>query len=92
MNQRDLPPITDAHRRAAHQRLAMVGWSYEAARRDELRRRLIEACAADIRTREWRAMQSRVVRCVPRLDPVTGRWVTQIVPGEWAAQQSLIET
>lgn len=36
------------------------------------------------------AQQRRATRCVRRLDPATGRWCTQRVPGEWEADQAAI--
>ena len=53
----ELPPVTDEHRRAA---FALFHWpdvTYEQAMRVDLRRRLIEACAHGIRTREHQARQ-----------------------------------
>jgi len=52
-----MPALTDAHRRAA---FALFHWpdvSFEQAMRVDLRRRLIEACAHGIRTREHQAQQ-----------------------------------
>jgi len=82
-----LPPISDAHRRAAFAMLAMPGWSYAAALRDPLRAKLIECRAAQLRTREWQAQHSQATECVRRIDPITGRWCTQRVAGAWVDSQ-----
>jgi hypothetical protein len=50
----DLPEVTDVHRRAAFESLRMVGWTYEAARANDTRRRVIEARAHQLRTRQWK--------------------------------------
>lgn len=52
-----LPPVTEAHRRAAFTLLSWQGCSFEAAMNNPLRRRLIESCAADLRTREAQRAQ-----------------------------------
>lgn len=82
-----LPPPTDAHRRAAFERLAMRGWTFAAACADPLRQRVIEALAAQIRTAEWKAWHARRPRPVRRFDPATGRWRTQRVPGAYDLMQ-----
>ena len=86
----DLGPVTDAHRRAAFARLALRGLSFEAAMAIDGHRRVIEAYAHQLRTREWQAQHRQATRCVRRLDPATGRWCTQRVPGEWEADQAAI--
>ena len=86
----DLGPVTDAHRRAAFARLALRGLSFEAAMAIDSHRRVIEAYARQLRTREWQAQHRQATRCVRRLDPATGRWYTQRVPGEWEADQAAI--
>lgn len=85
-----LPPVTDAHRRAAFERLALRGWSYEAAMACDTRRRVIEAYASTLRTREWRATHARATRLVPCLHPATGRWSTRRAAGDWLADQLAI--
>jgi hypothetical protein len=53
----ELPPVTDAHRQQA---FALFGWpgvTFEQAMAVDMRRRLIEACAHGIRTREYQAGQ-----------------------------------
>ena len=82
-----LPPVTDAHRRAAFERLRMAGWTYDAARADPLRRRVIEACATQLRTKEWQAQHQRTTQLVRRCHPTTGQWVTQRVPGFYEPNQ-----
>ena len=51
----ELPPVTDAHRRAAFALFRWPGVTYEQAMAVDIRRRLVEACAHGIRTREHRA-------------------------------------
>ena len=50
-----LPPLTDAHRQAAFEAMAWVGWTYEQALADPLRSRLIECRASLMRKAEHRA-------------------------------------
>ena len=52
-----LPPVTDAHRRQAFALFKWPGVTFEQAMAVDLRRRLIEACAHGIRTREHQACQ-----------------------------------
>lgn len=85
-----LPAITDAHRRAAFVRLRMRGTTFEAAMADPLRARVIEACAAQLRTAEWKRTHSRTVQCVRRFNPITGQWMTQRVPGNYDPNQAAI--
>lgn len=85
-----LPPITPAHRQAAFERLAMRGWTLAAAMADPLRRRVIEALAAQIRTAEWRERHQRATRVVRRVDPATGRWASQRVAGDYITDQLAI--
>jgi hypothetical protein len=53
----ELPPVTDAHRRQAFALFKWPGVTFEQAMAVDLRRRLIEACAHGIRTREYQASQ-----------------------------------
>ena len=58
----ELPPVTDAHRRAA---FALFGWpgvTFEQAMAVDLRRRLIEARAHGLRMREHQAQQREQVK------------------------------
>ena len=48
----DLPEVTDAHRRAAFDSLCLAGVTYEAAMTDDTRRRIVEARAHQLRTRQ----------------------------------------
>lgn len=50
-------PVTHAHRQAAFTAMHWRGWTFEAAQKVDLRRRLIEARAHQIRTKEWLATQ-----------------------------------
>ncbi|MGQ3001270.1 MAG: hypothetical protein ACT6UH_00550 [Hydrogenophaga sp.] len=47
-----MPEVTDAHRRAAFEAMHWEGWTYEAAMADDTHRRVVEARAHQIRTRE----------------------------------------
>lgn len=51
----DLPPVTDDHRRQAFAKQRWPGLTYEQAMAVDIRRRIVEACAHQIRTREFRA-------------------------------------
>ena len=82
-----LPPVTDAHRAAAFERLHLRGWTLAAALADPLRARVINALAAQMRTAEWRAQHTRSTRLVRRLQPASGRWCTQRVAGDWDETQ-----
>lgn len=53
----ELPPVTDAHRRQAFALFKWPGITFEQAMAVDLRRRLIEAYAHGIRTREYQASQ-----------------------------------
>lgn len=87
----DLPPVTDAHRAAAFERLAMRGWTLDAALADPLRRRVIEALAHQLRTAEWKAQHAQRTRLVRRLQPASGRWCTQRVAGDWDGDSLAID-
>ena len=73
----DLPPVTDAHRRSAFERMHLRG-SFEAAMQNDTTRRVIEACAAQQRTRIWNAQHGQP-RLVRRYHPATGAWRTQTI-------------
>lgn len=47
-----LPEVTDEHRRAAFEAFGWTGWTFESAMADDLHRRLIEARAHQLRTRQ----------------------------------------
>lgn len=47
-----LPEVTEAHRRAAFEAMHWEGWTFERAMNDDSRRRLVEARAHQVRTRE----------------------------------------
>ena len=78
-----MPPVTDAHRAAAFERLAMRGWTLAAALQDPLRRRVIEALAHQLRTAEWKSRHAQRTRTVRRVDASGQRWCTQRVAGDW---------
>jgi hypothetical protein len=62
-----LPPVTDHHRRAAFTLLSWPDCTFEQAMNNDLKHRVIEACASALRKREWQQARRavRVVR-VPR--------------------------
>lgn len=61
----DLPPVTDAHRRAAFAKQHWPGLTFEQAMAVDIRRRIVEACAHQIRTQEFRKGErhDRSTRC-----------------------------
>ena len=84
-----LPEVTQAHRLAAFTAMHWAGWTFEAAMRYDVRRRLIEARAAQIRTAEWKATQQRSVVPVKRVrlgaDGHPIGWATQMTRGQFQA-------
>lgn len=52
-----LPAITEAHRRAAFEAMAWVGWTYEQAMANPIRSRLIACRASLMRKAEHRALK-----------------------------------
>ncbi len=85
MSASHLPPVTDAHRHAAFEAMHWSGWSYEAAMAFDMRRRLVELRAAQLRTREWQAGTQGSVEPVRRIrlgaDGHPIGWCTQLVMG-----------
>lgn len=85
----DMPPVTDAHRRAAFCAMRWAGWTFDAALADPTRARVIECRAHAIRTNEWMQTHQRsqqlVRRCQPGADGHPLRWATQIVQGPYVA-------
>lgn len=61
-NVADLPEVTDEHRRAAFDSLCLAGTTYEAAMQDDTRRRIVEARAHQLRTRQWKAEKHRAIQ------------------------------
>lgn len=84
-----LPPVTDAHRQQALQVMGWHGWTLAMVRRDAIRARVLECLAARIRTREWQADHARGVTLVRRLNPATGQWCTQRLPGPYTDEPCL---
>ncbi|MGB3068470.1 MAG: hypothetical protein WBC18_07980 [Ottowia sp.] len=84
-----LPPVTDAHRRCAFGAMQVHGLSFEAAMQHPTWVRVIECAAARLRTKEWQAQHAPSVALVRRLDPVSGRWITQRVKGPYSPQLTL---
>ena len=89
MSAPDLPEVTDAHRQAAFAAMHWPGWTFESAMQYDLRRRLIECRAHQLRTSEWMETQQRSVepvqRCRPGLDGHPLKWCTQLAPGPLVA-------
>ncbi len=87
-----MPPVTDAHRRAAFVALRWMG-RYEDAVSAPFRAQLIEAKAACIRTDEWKRTTQRTVERVPRcvlgVDGHPIGYVTQMVPGTYHTSPQL---
>ena len=94
----DLPPVTDAHRRAAFAAMRWPALTYEQAQASDTHRRVIEARAHQIRTTEWERTQVRTVqpvrRCRPGVDGHPMKWCTQLAPGYLvpAKQPDLLDT
>lgn len=78
-----MPPVTREHLLAALAMLAWRGWTLEAALRDPIRARILRACAAQIRTDEYRRTHRRTAVPARRFDPRSGRWCTQLVGGDF---------
>lgn len=85
-----LPPPTEAELRAAFELMAWKGCTFESAMRDDIRSRVVKACAAKKRKDEFLRSTTRRVRLVKRCHPVTHAWVTQRVPGDFDVTQPLI--
>jgi hypothetical protein len=84
-----LPPVTDAHRHRALRLMAWHGWTLTQAMADPVRSRVLECCAAQLRTRDWQAQHARGTVLVRRLDPATGRWCTQRAAGDYTDQLTI---
>lgn len=82
-----MPPVTNAHLQAAFALMAWRGWTLEAALRDPIRAKVLRACAAHLRTEEYRRTHARTTVAVRRHDPSTGRWCTQLVAGPYDDKQ-----
>jgi hypothetical protein len=85
-----LPPVNDHQRRAAFTLLAWKGYTFDQCMKDTLRRKLIEACASHLRTRDWEAQHGRITEPVRRYNPRTGRWVTTLEPGWLDGRQMVL--
>ena len=81
----DLPPVTDDHRRYAFQMLCIKETTFERAMEDQFQRRLIDACASQLRTMDWQRSQCRARNVVRRvvLDENGNQigWRSQVVRG-----------
>lgn len=64
-----LPAVTDAHRRAAFDAMRWTGCTYETAMQDDTRRRIVEARAHQLRTRQWKTERRAAQRATwtPRI-------------------------
>ena len=82
----DLPPVTQEHRERAWVILALPG-TLAAALADPWRARIVNACAASLRTEDWKRTQQRTVvpvrRCRPGADGHPVKWATQLVYSGW---------
>lgn len=63
--------------------------TFEQAMAHDVWARVIDCRARALRTAQYRATTTRRVRHVRRVHPVTGAWVTQLVPGEFDDSQPL---
>lgn len=59
---KELPEVTEAHRRAAFAAMAWPATTFEQAMDNDTRRRVVEACASQLRKAEWLATRRHVVR------------------------------
>jgi len=82
-----LPLVTEAHRRAAFELLKIHGHSYASAMLDALHAKAINACAAQLRTREFITLTRRTVVPVRRIQLGTDGhplgWCTQMASGPY---------
>lgn len=85
-----MPPVTDAHLRAAFELMAWTGWTFEAAMADPIRSRVLRARAAQLRAQEYRRTHRRVVQAVRRYSPSDDRWCTQRVAGRFDDNQPIL--
>lgn len=83
-----LPVVTETHRLAAFELLCIHGHTYTSAMLDAQHAKLINACAAQIRTREFIRTTRRTVVPVKRIrlgsDGHPMGWCTQMAPGALA--------
>lgn len=63
----EIPHITNDHRRRAFELLCLRGTTFERAMQDDFQRRIIECCAAKLRTDEWKQTQRRCAVLVKRV-------------------------
>lgn len=76
-----LPEVTDAHRRAAFTLMSWPDCSFEQAMANDLRRRVIEACAHVLRKREWQQQRRGAWRLAQPVRPAApGRWLALRAP------------
>lgn len=75
-----LPAITEAHRRAAFEAMAWVGWTYEQALADPVRSRLILARACELRNAEHRYLKRYPYR--PEYTPGRGHDCKRAAAGD----------
>lgn len=61
--------------------------TFDQAMANEVWARVIDLRARAMRTTQYQATTTRRVRHVRRVHPVTGAWVTQVVPGEFDESQ-----
>jgi hypothetical protein len=80
-----IPPVTQAHRRAAFEAMHWAGWTFDAAMANDMRRRLIESRAHQMRTSEYCQAINPTPQAVRRVRlDARGNvqsWCTQIVMG-----------
>lgn len=84
----DMPPITEAHLRTAYQKLKIRHLTFDQVLLDDGQRRVLVACAHQLRRTEWEREHIRTVVPVHRVrlgvDGHPIKWCTQMAPGQWA--------
>lgn len=82
-----MPPITERHLREAYDKLKIKHMSFEQVLEDTAQRKVLVACAHQLRRTEWEQAHQRTVVPLHRVKPGTDghpvKWATQLVYGPW---------
>ena len=86
----DMPPITEHQLRTAFEKLHWAKFTYDQVMADPIRRKVVLACAHQLRRDEWELNHTRTVepvtRCRPGADGHPMKWRTQMAQGPWVRQ------
>lgn len=86
----DMPPITEHQLRTAFEKLHWAKFTYDQVMADPIRRKVVLACAHQLRRDEWEQNHTRTVepvtRCRPGADGHPMKWTTQMAQGPWVRQ------